>query len=56
MSRADLGRGRAGEEGRPSRGIAAKAEPCDVCGAPTIEIHCKVLCRTCGYTRDCEDP
>ncbi len=31
-------------------------EPCDVCGAPTFELHCKVICRTCGYTRDCGDP
>lgn len=31
-------------------------EPCDICGAPTIEIHCKVICKNCGYIRDCSDP
>jgi len=31
-------------------------EPCDVCGAPTVEIRCKVICTRCGYTRDCSDP
>ncbi len=35
---------------------SASAEPCDVCGAPTFERHCKVICRRCGYTRDCSDP
>lgn len=30
--------------------------PCDVCGAPTFERNCKVVCRTCGYVRDCSDP
>ena len=29
---------------------------CDVCGGPTYEAHCKVICRRCGYTRDCSDP
>ena len=29
---------------------------CDVCGAPALEIHCKIVCRRCGYTRDCGDP
>jgi len=32
------------------------AEPCDVCGASTVEIRCKVICNRCGYTRDCSDP
>ena len=31
-------------------------EACDVCGAPTYEIRCKVICKQCGYTRDCSDP
>ncbi len=29
---------------------------CDVCGGPTFELRCKIICRTCGYTRDCSDP
>jgi len=33
-----------------------QGEPCDVCGAPTFELHCKVICQRCGYIRDCSDP
>jgi GNAT superfamily N-acetyltransferase len=29
---------------------------CDVCGGPTYELHCKIICRVCGFTRDCSDP
>ncbi len=29
---------------------------CDVCGASMQEHHCKLVCRCCGYTRDCSDP
>ncbi len=30
---------------------------CHVCGfQAAIEIHCKIICRNCGYTRDCSDP
>ncbi|HEV8595252.1 MAG TPA: hypothetical protein VGR51_06950 [Thermoplasmata archaeon] len=29
---------------------------CDVCDGPAYERHCKVICRQCGYTRDCSDP
>ncbi|GEM_PF-1497742 len=30
---------------------------CHVCGFhAAIEIHCKIICRNCGYTRDCSDP
>ena len=28
---------------------------CDLCGAPMYEVHCKVICRACGYKRDCSD-
>lgn len=35
---------------------ADAAMACDVCGGPTFELHCKIICRTCGYTRDCSDP
>ncbi len=34
----------------------AAAGACDVCGGPTYEARCKVVCRRCGYTRDCSDP
>ncbi|MBI2461259.1 MAG: hypothetical protein HYV61_07190 [Candidatus Rokubacteria bacterium] len=30
--------------------------PCWVCGTPMREIHCKLICPHCGYTRDCSDP
>jgi len=34
----------------------AAIDPCDVCGGPTYERNCKVICHRCGYTRDCSDP
>ncbi|MGH7575988.1 MAG: hypothetical protein ACREM1_12800 [Longimicrobiales bacterium] len=30
---------------------------CDVCGsAMDYSATCRIVCRNCGYTRDCEDP
>jgi hypothetical protein len=29
---------------------------CDLCGATMDERHCKLVCRQCGYMRDCSDP
>ena len=29
---------------------------CDRCGAVMIELHCKLRCDNCGFTRDCSDP
>jgi rubrerythrin len=29
---------------------------CDVCGSRMRDIHCKLICPQCGYTRDCSDP
>jgi carbonic anhydrase/acetyltransferase-like protein (isoleucine patch superfamily) len=29
---------------------------CELCGGATMERHCKVLCLSCGYQRDCTDP
>ncbi len=30
---------------------------CDVCGsAMEYTASCKIICRNCGYTRDCSDP
>ena len=40
----------------PPQPPSLQGEPCDVCGAPTFELHCKVICKRCGYTRDCGDP
>jgi carbonic anhydrase/acetyltransferase-like protein (isoleucine patch superfamily) len=33
-----------------------EATRCDLCGGPVLERHCKVVCLTCGYQRDCSDP
>ena len=35
---------------------AAPAHICNVCGERMWEIHCKIVCPRCGYTRDCSDP
>jgi glycine oxidase len=42
---------------RPASGSVTRAtqQTCDLCGAPMYEVHCKVICRTCGYKRDCSD-
>lgn len=29
---------------------------CDLCGGPMLDRHCKLLCLSCGYQRDCSDP
>jgi hypothetical protein len=29
---------------------------CWVCGAAIIDVHCKIICKICGFTRDCSDP
>lgn len=47
------GGGRAADEASDP---AARAPCCDLCGAPMIERHCKIVCRNCGYQRDCSDP
>ena len=55
------------EEERPSRSAhrlrrplpskpEADAALCDLCGFPMREVHCKLICDQCGYTRDCSDP
>jgi hypothetical protein len=46
--------------GRSRTGRAARLDPdtfhCDLCGAPMLNRHCKLLCLQCGYQRDCSDP
>ena len=34
----------------------ASAPVCELCGGPVMERHCKVVCLSCGYQRDCSDP
>lgn len=29
---------------------------CDLCGSSMTEFHCRLICRACGYQRDCSDP
>ena len=29
---------------------------CDLCGARMLNLHCKLICKQCGYKRDCSDP
>ncbi|MCS6802477.1 MAG: hypothetical protein RMM58_13725 [Chloroflexota bacterium] len=29
---------------------------CDLCDAPMLDRHCKLVCTRCGFTRDCSDP
>jgi 8-oxo-dGTP diphosphatase len=29
---------------------------CWMCGAPVEKRHCKIICLSCGFTRDCSDP
>lgn len=59
MSRSDLG----GKISAPARATAeSKARPmekeerCDLCGGPMLDLHCKLICRQCGFKRDCSDP
>ncbi len=34
----------------------ANAPVCELCGGPIMERHCKVVCLSCGFQRDCSDP
>lgn len=29
---------------------------CWVCNGPVLKRHCKIVCRQCGFVRDCSDP
>jgi hypothetical protein len=49
---ADDGRGGGGGLGGGSDG----EQRCDLCGAPMLEWHCRIICTFCGYQRDCSDP
>ncbi len=35
---------------------SAAGERCDICGFPMLDVHCKLVCRNCGFMRDCSDP
>ncbi len=34
----------------------ASSVACDICGAPMLDRHCKLVCLSCGFQRDCSDP
>lgn len=38
--------------GRDAQGVTH----CDLCGAPMLEWHCRLVCTACGFQRDCSDP
>jgi hypothetical protein len=29
---------------------------CWICGAASLAVHCKIICKNCGFMRDCSDP
>ena len=39
-----------------SRRKSPAAVSCDICGSPMQEHHCKLVCHSCGFIRDCSDP
>lgn len=38
------------------RPAALDEQRCDLCGAPLLEWHCRLICTACGFQRDCSDP
>jgi|GEM_PF-680712 len=46
----------AGGPGRVQSGPPLPGGACELCGGPTMELHCKITCLRCGYQRDCSDP
>ena len=37
-------------------GTPPEGELCDICGFLMLDVHCKLICRNCGFMRDCSDP
>lgn len=44
------------EPDEPEGGAPTGPPACDLCGAPMLDRHCKLVCTGCGYQRDCSDP
>jgi hypothetical protein len=40
----------------PLNGPGYDEQRCDLCGAPLLEWHCRLICTSCGFQRDCSDP
>lgn len=36
--------------------VKSERPVCDLCGHEVVEVHCKLRCLNCGFTRDCSDP
>ncbi|MBM4015400.1 MAG: hypothetical protein FJ293_10620 [Planctomycetes bacterium] len=59
---------RAGKESRgreeppadPAGSLGRRFAPpdgrCEICGCTQLDRHCKVVCPSCGFMRDCSDP
>lgn len=39
-----------------SETLETSEEECELCGTEMFGLHCKLICPTCGYRRDCSDP
>lgn len=37
-------------------GVTEWVHTCERCGERMIEQKCKILCKNCGFYRDCSDP
>ncbi len=46
----------AGPSGQEGQGGRDEDGRCWICGARTIQRHCRIVCPACGFTRDCSDP
>jgi hypothetical protein len=47
------------EQGKSEKwpeGTSAQDHICWVCNGPTLYRQCKIICKTCGFMRDCSDP
>ena len=31
-------------------------EYCELCSFETLKMHCKIICKNCGFMSDCSDP
>lgn len=39
-----------------SQSSATRTYHCDLCGTTMLDLHCKLICQSCGFKRDCSDP
>lgn len=36
--------------------LDSNSDKCELCLGNVMNIHCKIICQQCGFTRDCSDP